>query len=72
MSAIRHGQCGWDLEVGYFQIDGWNANSSVAGSSEMVTDVNGGTFFVTDGQARYTSQLHLGEINLPGTSGAMD
>jgi hypothetical protein len=30
----------------------------------MVTDMNGGNFFVNDPQARYTSQLHLGEINL--------
>jgi len=64
VGAIRHGPCGWDLELGYFQIDGWNASGNVPGPSEIVTDVNGGNFFITDGQARYTSQLHIGELNL--------
>ena len=64
VGVIRHGCCGWDLEAAYFQIDGWAVDRRVTGLSQMVTDVNGGNFYVNDAQARYTSQLHLGELNL--------
>ena len=64
VSATRHGPCGWDLEVAYFQVDGWAANAVVDGTSYMVTDVNGANFIVTDAQARYTSAFYVGEINL--------
>ena len=64
LGAIRHGPCGWDLELGYFQIDGWNANSTVPGQSLMVGGTAGGGAFVTDGEAHYKSAIHLAEINL--------
>ena len=64
VGVIRHGCCGWDLEAAYFQIDGWSVDRSVTGVSQMVTDMNGGNFLVDGAQARYTSQIHLGELNL--------
>jgi hypothetical protein len=64
LSAIRHGPCGWDVEVGYFQIDGWIASAAVPGTSLMVTDVNGAAFVVGDAAARYASNFHIGEINV--------
>ena len=64
LSAIRHGPCGWDLELGYFQIDGWIANAFVAGQSFMVTDAAGSGFNVVGPLARYWSGLHMAEINV--------
>lgn len=64
VGAIRHGPCGWDLELGYFQIDGWNANYSIPQDSLMVTSADGSGFRVIDSEARYTSAIHLAEINL--------
>ena len=64
VSAIRHGPNGWDIEVGYLQIDGWDANAFLPGISFMVTDVNGANFKVVDASARYISALYLGEINV--------
>jgi hypothetical protein len=69
LSAVRHGPCGWDVELGYFQIDGWAANASVPGTSLLVasTDNTGALlagFLVDDAQARYSSALHFAEINL--------
>ena len=29
LDLIRHGDCGYDLELSYFQIDGWNSSKSV-------------------------------------------
>jgi hypothetical protein len=63
LGAIRHGPCGWDLELGYFQIDGWNANSTISGESVMMTGESSG-FLVTDAEAQYKSNIHLAEINL--------
>ncbi len=65
LSAIRQIGCGpFAVEVGYFQVDGFNANGSVPGTSVMVTDVNGPYFFVTDATARYTSALYMGDLNI--------
>ena len=64
LDAVRRGPCGWEWEVGYFQIDGFNSNSAVPGDSFLVTSSDGGGFAVTDGAAQYRSALHLAEINL--------
>lgn len=65
VSAIRHNCCfGWDLEVGYFQIDGWTATDSVPGESYMTTDVNPASLWVSNSQVRYMSDFHIGEINV--------
>ncbi len=64
LGAVRHGPCGWDLELGYFQLDGWEANAFVPGESLMATDVHGENFVVENAQTRYTSAIHFGEINL--------
>jgi hypothetical protein len=64
LSAICRGACGWDLEVAYFQMDGFDARASVPGTSFLVTDVNGANFIVENAQARYTSALYNGELNV--------
>ena len=65
MSAVRHCVLGsdFDLEVRYFQTD-WALNTGVTGPVGMVTNVNGTTFNVVNPAIRYTSGLHLGEVNL--------
>ena len=64
VSAIRHGPNGWDIEVGYLQIDGWDANAFPPGLSFMVTDDGPANFGVIDASARYISALYMGEINV--------
>lgn len=64
VGVIGHVTCCWDIEVAYFQLDGWSSDRHVPGLSQMVTDVNGGNFFVNNAEARYTSEIFLGEINL--------
>ncbi len=64
VAAIRHGDCGWDVEVGYFQIDGWEARAAGTGATFLVTDANLSNLSITDPQARYTSEFHIGEINV--------
>jgi hypothetical protein len=63
VSAVRRGPDGWELEVAYFQMDGFAAQAIVPGQSVLVTDVNSG-FAVIDPQYRYTSALYSGELNL--------
>jgi hypothetical protein len=62
LGAVRHGPCGWDIELGYFQIDGWNGNRSVPGDSLMMTGASG--YFVTNAETQYKSSIHLAEINV--------
>ncbi len=66
VGAIRHAVCGscWDVEVAYFQVDGFDAQATVPGLSRLITDVNGTGFSVTDGAARYTSAIYSGELNV--------
>lgn len=65
ISAIRHGVFGsdFDVEVGYFQFDGFEANAFVSDNSRMVIDVNN-AFLSTDSSARYASALYCGEVNV--------
>jgi hypothetical protein len=64
LSAIRHDILGCDWEVGYFQVDGFAAESFVPGVSRMVTDVNGIGFTVNDALAQYDSAIYSGEFNM--------
>jgi hypothetical protein len=64
VGAVRHGPCGWDVEFGYFQVDGWIATGAVAGNSAMVTDSVGSNIDATDSVVRYASALRLAEVNL--------
>lgn len=64
VSAIRHGRCGWDIELGYFQIDGWAANATAPDGSFLLIDNSGSGDFVSGGAVRYTSALHLAELNV--------
>jgi hypothetical protein len=54
LDAIRHGPCGWDVELGYFQVDGWIASAFLPGGGPRTPDVS----------ARYWSALHLAELNI--------
>jgi hypothetical protein len=63
VSAIHHGQCGWDVEVAYFQVDGFDARTTASGPSFLITDNAGTGFFVTDAGASYRSALYSGEVN---------
>jgi hypothetical protein len=64
VSAIHHGDCGWDVEVAYFQVDDFDIRTTASGPSFMVTDNAGTGFLVTDAGARYRSALYSGEINV--------
>lgn len=68
VSAIWHDPCdiGLDLEVAYFQVDGFETDASVPGSSLLlVTDMNiPRAPHVTDVFSRYTSALYNGEVNV--------
>jgi len=65
VSAIRHGVFGsdFDIEVGYFQVDGFEVNTYVPGNSRMVIDIND-TFLSTNSSVRYASALYCGEVNV--------
>jgi hypothetical protein len=64
LTAIRHGDRGWDAEIGFFQVDGFLAWDRFSGTAYMVTDSAGANFVVTDPVARYSSQLYSAEFNL--------
>jgi len=64
VSAIRHDVCGCDVEVAYFQVDGFTGVGLLPGTSRMVTDMAGTSLLVNDGTTRYTSALYNGELNL--------
>lgn len=65
VSGIRHGVFGsdFDVEVGYFQFDGFETNRAIPGSSRMVIDINY-ALPTTDSTARYASALYSGEVNV--------
>jgi hypothetical protein len=52
------------VEVGYFQLDGWQANNNVPDATNMITDNKGDQIAVTGASARYTSAIYLGEVNV--------
>ncbi len=55
---------GFGIEVGYLQIESSTAETSVPGSSFMITDLDGMGFTINDGAASYTSAIYSGEVNL--------
>jgi len=65
VGAIRHDVCGcgWDLEIAYFQIDGFDAKAFVPDTTRMLTDRDGRSLVVTDADVRYTSAFYNGELN---------
>lgn len=66
LSGIRHNVFGsnFDIEVGYFQFDGFEANRAVPGTSWMVVSANQAFLGSTNSTARYASQLYCGEVNV--------
>lgn len=65
VSAIWHNPCdiGWDLEVAYFQVDGFAASAFMPGTSYIVAD-SSTRAVVTDATVDYTSRLYNGELNV--------
>ena len=65
ISGIRHGIFGskFDVEVAYFQFDGFEVNRFLPGASLMAIDVND-AFLSNNSSARYASQLYCGEVNV--------
>jgi hypothetical protein len=69
LSLIRHGQCGWDVELNYFGIDGWESNAVVPNTAMpshfglLVVDEKM-LLPVHDVDARYRSRLYSSELNL--------
>ena len=69
VGLIRHGDCCYDLEFLYFQIDGWNSARSVSAEPDrLVFSVPGDIFVVNpNGEAMqfvYASKLYNAEINV--------
>lgn len=63
ISAIRQGTSG-DLELTYFQADGFQATGAVAGAPYLVSDAAGGHLQMTAPWMEYRSRLYSGELNL--------
>ena len=63
VSAIRHGVGDYDVELSYFQVDGFTAGGYVPGLFRM-TDGFGTSLLIDNGLARYTSALYNAELNL--------
>ncbi|MCH7728140.1 MAG: hypothetical protein IH991_16930 [Planctomycetes bacterium] len=60
VSAIRHFDTCCDIEIGYFQIDGWSAAANFPIGAFLDLPNNFGVF-ITD--MEYTSRLYNGELN---------
>jgi len=61
--AQRTGQC-CDLEIVYFQMDGFEAVTTVPGEVEMVTDRDGAHLSIIAPWVEYRSRLYNSEFNL--------
>lgn len=62
----RHLDCGWDVAVRYFGIDGWNTSRSLADTGNLQVPLvsnNPNDFFDT-ASASYASRLYSTELNL--------
>ncbi len=72
VDLIRHGDCGYDLELSYFQIDGWNSDRSVGPyvPFEWLTMRCPGNFLQTNQKLdqamawAYASELYNAEFNV--------
>ena len=67
MDLIRHGDRCYDLEVSYFQIDGWSSSRTLPASAEgLEFNVPGYTILTTafPMQFDYSSKLYNAEVNL--------
>jgi hypothetical protein len=63
LGAIRHGQ-DWDLELNYFQLDGFEARAEVDGDVVAVTDRYGANLAVDDPAITYRSEFYSTEFSL--------
>jgi len=72
VGLIRHGDCGYDLELLYFQIDGWSSNRSVGPDAPpdwLVMSAPGGFVQIQDSTTQamawgYATKLNNTEINV--------
>jgi hypothetical protein len=69
LDLIRHGDCGYDLELLYFQIDGWSDSKLFAGDPDTLLFTAPGPLFATNPLGEpmewdYSSQLYNAEFNV--------
>ncbi|MGA2797418.1 MAG: BBP7 family outer membrane beta-barrel protein [Thermoguttaceae bacterium] len=67
LDLIRHGDCCYDLELMYFQIDGWDSGRTVLDSRSLQFSAPGGFIFPNFGadmEWDYASKLYNAEINV--------
>ncbi len=73
VGVIRHGDCGYDLELSYFQIGGWSSDRTIAADPnnwKWLTMSAPGGFLQTNEEAGqgmawvYTTQLYNAEFNV--------
>ena len=64
LNAVRRGPCGWEWELGYFQIDNFDASTTIPGSAVLRIGAEDPGLLVHNAEAHYRSAIHLAEINL--------
>ncbi|MGA2797417.1 MAG: BBP7 family outer membrane beta-barrel protein [Thermoguttaceae bacterium] len=69
VGLIRHGDCCYDLELLYFQIDGWSSIQSFSGPPGTLSFTSPGPFIATNPpdepmEFDYSSQLYNAEFNV--------
>jgi hypothetical protein len=67
VGLIRHGDNCYDIEISYFQIDGWSSTRTITPSNDILEfDVPGYSITSTSDPMRFTysSRLYNGEVNL--------
>jgi hypothetical protein len=67
VGLIRHGDCCYDIELLYFQIDGWDSTRSVTPDADVIEfSVPGYAIFSTSDtmQFNYSSKLYNAEMNV--------
>jgi hypothetical protein len=65
VNALRQGPCGgWEWELGYFQIDGFDTTTTIPGAAVLRIGAEDPGLLVHNAEAHYRSAIHLAEINL--------
>jgi hypothetical protein len=72
LDLIRHGDCGYDLELSYFQIDGWSSDRSIGPDNPPDWLVMKSPGFIQTNQKlatqamewEYATKLYNGELNV--------
>ena len=68
LDLIRHGDCGYDLELLYFQIDGWGNAATIEPNGDLLVFTAPGDFLqYNEGKGmewQYSSRLYNAEFNV--------